>query len=67
MIGCAGRAETARLDVNLNELEDAFWVSKDEVAEALAGRNDRIAAARKGAVAQIILKAWTAGRIAGVD
>ncbi|MFN3259735.1 MAG: NAD(+) diphosphatase [Pikeienuella sp.] len=65
MIGCAGRAEANAIDLGANELEDALWVSKAEVAEALAGRSDRIAPARKGAVAQVILKCWTEGLIEG--
>ena len=67
MIGCAALAETTRITIDPVELEDALWVSKAEVAEALAGRHDRIAPARKGAVAQVILKAWVEGRIAGFE
>lgn len=63
MIGCAGLATATEINIDNQELEDAIWVSKAEVAEALAGRNDRIAPARKGAVAQVILKAWTEGLI----
>ncbi|MEM7271050.1 MAG: NAD(+) diphosphatase, partial [Pseudomonadota bacterium] len=65
MIGCSGKAESAELAVNTSELEEAMWVSKDEVAEALEGRNDRIAPARKGAVAQLILKSWVDGLVPG--
>lgn len=64
MIGCAGRAETTEIDFAENELEHAMWVSRDEMAEALEGRSERIAPARKGAVAQVILKAWVKGMIA---
>lgn len=67
MIGCAGRAEANVIDLGANELEDALWVSKAEVAEALAGRSDRIAPARKGAVAQVILKCWTEGLVPGFE
>lgn len=67
MIGCAGRAEARAISRDDNELEDAIWVSKTDVADALAGRNDRIAPARKGAVAQVILTAWTEGAVEGFD
>ncbi len=63
MIGCAGKATATAINIDQNELEDAIWVSKAEVTEALAGRSDRIAPARKGAVAQVILKAWTEGLV----
>ena len=65
MMGCSGKAESADIYLDENELEDAIWVSKDEMREALAGRNDRIAPARKGAVAQIILQSWVDGIVPG--
>ncbi|QIE57103.1 NAD(+) diphosphatase [Pikeienuella piscinae] len=67
MIGCAARAEATTIRLDENELEDAIWVPKDEIAAALAGRHDSIAPARKGAVAQVILRCWTEGLIDGFD
>ncbi|MEX2518096.1 MAG: NAD(+) diphosphatase [Paracoccaceae bacterium] len=67
MIGCVGRAEATAITIDQHELEDAIWVTKAEVVEALAGRSERIAPARKGAVAQVILKCWTEGLITGFD
>lgn len=63
MIGCAARAESSTITLDPVELEDAIWVPKSEIAEALEGRHDRIAPARKGAVAQVILRAWVRGQI----
>lgn len=63
MIGCVGRAETTAVTIDPHELEDAIWVEKAEMAEALAGRHPRIAPARKGAVAQVMLRAWVEGRV----
>ncbi|MDB6176411.1 NAD(+) diphosphatase [Paracoccus sp. Z330] len=65
MIGCVGCAQTTKITLDTHELEDAIWVSKAEVAEALAGRHDRISPARKGAVAQVMLQAWVDGTVAG--
>lgn len=65
MIGCAGRAESSDIVMDPNELEDALWASKAEIAEALAGRHETIAPARKGAVAQVILRAWVDGVVPG--
>ncbi|MCQ0968841.1 NAD(+) diphosphatase (plasmid) [Paracoccus sp. TK19116] len=67
MIGCVARAETTRIEIDPVELEDALWVPKAEIAEALEGRHPDIAPARKGAVAQVILRAWVEGRIAEFD
>lgn len=65
MIGCAGQAETREITLDPHELEDAIWVSKEEMAQALAGQHPRIAPARKGAVAQVILRAWVDGVVPG--
>lgn len=65
MIGCVGRAESRDITMDPNELEDALWATKAEIAEALAGRHERIAPARKGAVAQVILRAWVDGVVPG--
>lgn len=65
MIGCAARALSAEIHRADNELEDAMWAPKAEVAAALAGRHEKIAAARKGAVAQVILSAWVRGLVPG--
>lgn len=67
MIGCAGRAKSDALVVNTGELEDAMWVSKAQMADALDGRDSKIAPARKGAVAQLILRAWVDGVIPDFD
>ncbi|MFV0385781.1 NAD(+) diphosphatase [Paracoccus sp. (in: a-proteobacteria)] len=63
MIGCAARAETTRISIDTQELEQALWVSKARITRALAGQDDQIAPARKGAVAQIILRCWSEGLI----
>lgn len=65
MIGCVARAETRDIAIDPKELEDALWASKAEVALALAGQHDRIMPARKGAIAQAILRAWVEGRVPG--
>lgn len=66
MIGCVARAETTAITIDPAELEDAMWASKADVALALAGRHDRILPARKGAIAQVILRAWVEGRVPGL-
>ncbi|SNT76327.1 NAD(+) diphosphatase [Paracoccus seriniphilus] len=65
MIGCVGKAETTEITIDQHELEDAIWVSRSEVAQALAGQHDRISPARKGAVAQVMLQAWVDGTVRG--
>ena len=66
MIGCVARAESTAITLDPRELEDALWASKAEIGQALAGQHPRLRPARKGAVAQAILRAWVEGRTGSV-
>jgi len=63
MIGCAGEALSKEINVDPEELEDAIWVSKEELARAFAGENPKLLPARKGAIAHFILWNWLADRL----
>ncbi|MCZ0964009.1 NAD(+) diphosphatase [Paracoccus benzoatiresistens] len=65
MIGCVARAVTSAITIDPSELEHALWADKAEIADALAGRHERIRPARKGSIAQAILRAWVEGRVPG--
>lgn len=58
MLGCQAEATTRKITLDPAELEDAQWVSREEMSEAMAGRHPRIKAARKGAIAHFILSHW---------
>jgi NAD+ diphosphatase len=62
MIACIGIADSDALSLDTNELEDAFWASRDEVKAALAG--DPAApflAPPPFAIANTLLTRWSAG------
>ncbi|GIX12346.1 MAG: NADH pyrophosphatase [Paracoccaceae bacterium] len=63
MIGCAAEALSDTITRDPAELEDARWVSRREVMESFAGLTPGLTAARRGAIARVLLEAWTAGRI----
>ncbi|ATG47992.1 NADH pyrophosphatase [Celeribacter ethanolicus] len=60
MLGCRAEAVSREITLDPAELEDARWVRREEMALALAGRHPEIAAARKGALAQVLLRKWVA-------
>ncbi|MEM9049824.1 MAG: NAD(+) diphosphatase [Pseudomonadota bacterium] len=64
MVGCAAEAQDDALTLDPDEIEDAIWVSRQEVMESFVGLPGRIKAARRGAIARTLLEAWTADRIA---
>ena len=63
MFGCAGEALGTDLNIDPVEIEDAIWVSREDVALAFAGNHPTILPARKGAIAHFLLQAWLADRL----
>ena len=64
MFGCSGDAISRDITVDPNELEDAFWMPKSELADVYAGTSTRMRAPRKGAIAGYLMENWLAGRVA---
>ncbi|MCC3862063.1 NAD(+) diphosphatase [Pseudemcibacter aquimaris] len=59
MIGVIGEAITTEIDIDKDELEDARWVSKDEIRDVLAtGGDDQFSVPDKLAIARHILEQW---------
>ncbi len=67
MIGCVAEALDDAIHRADAELEDALWAPRAEVAASLEGGPARFTAARKGAVARLMLESWAAGQIAPFD
>ncbi|WP_138934848.1 NAD(+) diphosphatase [Roseovarius arcticus] len=60
MIGCRGEALSQEITVDPIEIEDAVWVTREDVMEAFAGRHPFLSPAREGAIAQFLLRNWLA-------
>ena len=65
MFGCAGEALTTDLDIDRTEIEDALWVSREDMALSMAGAHPVIRPARKGAIAHFLIDNWLADRSYG--
>lgn len=63
MFGCRGEALNDDITVDPNELEDAIWVSREEIMASFAGQHPFLKPARKGAIAHFILRNWLADRL----
>ncbi|MBQ2262601.1 MAG: NAD(+) diphosphatase [Loktanella sp.] len=62
MFGCAGDALTMDLTIDTTEIEDARWVSREDMALSFAGLHPTIRPARKGAIAHFLIDNWLADR-----
>ena len=60
MFGCAGVALTDQITIDPTEIEDAMWVTREEMMEAFAGTHAKLHPARKGSIAHFVLRNWLA-------
>ncbi|KAF0676612.1 NAD(+) diphosphatase [Profundibacterium mesophilum] len=63
MIGCRGEALETAITIDPTEIDEALWVSREDVALAFAGDHPRIAPPREGAIARFLLANWLADRL----
>ncbi len=63
MFGTHAEALTTEINIDPNELEDAMWVTKEELVASFAGENPMLLPARRGAIAQFLLRNWLADRM----
>jgi NAD+ diphosphatase len=60
MIGMRTEATATAIRLDPDELEQALWVTREELVSVFAGRHPTILAPRKGAIAHFILRNWLA-------
>ncbi|MEM6608148.1 MAG: NAD(+) diphosphatase [Pseudomonadota bacterium] len=63
MMGMVAEAKTREITLDPVELEDAVWLSREEVMATLTGSHPSVRAARRGAIARSMIEEWLAGRI----
>lgn len=62
MLGFAAEAESEAITLD-HELEDALWVTRDEMVQVMAGEHPRIRRPRNGAIAAELVARWLANEI----
>jgi NAD+ diphosphatase len=63
MIGMRAEATSAEITIDPDELEEALWVSREELVQVLAGGHPVIRPPRRGAIAEFLLRNWLADRL----
>ncbi len=63
MIGCRAEALTRDLTPDPAEIEDARWLTREEMADVFAGQHPAIDPPRAGAIAHFLLRNWLADRL----
>ena len=58
MFGCLGTALNKNITIDPKEIEDALWVSREDMLDVFEGVHPKIKPARKGAIAHFLLENW---------
>jgi NAD+ diphosphatase len=60
MLGCHGEATSTEINLDLVEIEDARWVTREEMMTVSQGHHPDIMPARSGAIAHFLIERWLA-------
>jgi NAD+ diphosphatase len=60
MLGCHGEATSTDINIDPVEIEDARWVTREEMMTVSQGHHPEIMSARKGAIAHFLIERWLA-------
>ncbi len=60
MFGCHGFASSAEITIDPLEIEDAQWVTREEMMAATAGLRPDMRPARQGSIARFLIEKWLA-------
>jgi NAD+ diphosphatase len=63
MLGCVGEAVTDAIRIDPAELEDALWVTREDMVTVMMGEHPNVKPARKGAIAHFLIANWLADRL----
>ena len=58
MIGCWGHATSDEIKIDPVEIEDAMWITREDLMDAQHEENPKIRPARKGALAHHLIHMW---------
>jgi NAD+ diphosphatase len=63
MLGCGAEALDEAITLDPVELEDARWLTREELVAVLGGRHPQVRGARPGAIAHFLIRNWLAARL----
>ena len=63
MFGCYGEAINDEISLDPVELDDAIWLTREEMADVYAGAHPSVSAPRAGSIANHILGLWLRDQI----
>ena len=64
MLGCKGAAETTEITMDESELENALWMTREQVLQTYTDSGGPVAPPRPGSIAEQLIWLWLSGRLA---
>jgi NAD+ diphosphatase len=63
MLGCLAEATSDAITLEPTELEDALWLSREDLVQVRTGLHPCVKPARQGAIAHFLIENWLADRL----
>ena len=63
MLGCIAFATSETITIDPTELEDALWITREDLVAVFAGQHPTLKPSRKGAIAHFLMSNWLADRL----
>jgi NAD+ diphosphatase len=63
MVGMRTEATSSAITLDPEELEQALWVTREDLVQVLAGQHPTIRPPRRGAIAEFLLRNWLADQL----
>ena len=60
MFGCHGHATSDAITIDPEEIEDALWVTREDMLDAVSDNHPMMKPARKGSIARFLIENWLA-------
>ena len=67
MLGCHTEALSQEITLDPKELEDARWLSREEMVSVVTGQHPDVKPPRRGSIAQFLIANWLADRLDGAQ
>lgn len=63
MMGCQGEASGREITIDPAEIEQALWITREEMMQVMAGAHPFIKPSRRGAIAHFLITSWLADQL----
>ena len=63
ILGCQAQAIHNEIRINSDEIEDAFWITREELSSVMLDKNSKITLPKKGTISDFLIQNWVNGSL----